>query len=313
MARCGIDELIGSNLKIYGVYISIGLFFPLVCTDVVYFILFFKIRGVTSAKRQTYQCSNLKSKSSSENVQTRLNDQETLRLNDQETLILVHATHQSVCHCPSCRISATNSNNIALLNRQERNSDDSFKMLASFNKKPQNTPGDKYTGKHSRGNEAESRFTDLNSGYEKVTPTDSEDLNIKGQLPQLDIGEHTETEHASHQVNELNKTVNEEIITSTRFNRVNFVIGRKTSDSQKQSINLIGVILLVLNLTVLLPASIKLAAVLGSFNISSTETELLFIFMMNNALLNPWIYTLQSTDFRLAVKDNWLRICKRYC
>ena len=40
------------------------------------------------------------------------------------------------------------------------------------------------------------------------------------------------------------------------------------------------------------------------------ETELLFIVALDNAMLNPWVYTLQSTGFRRAVKDSCFKICR---
>ena len=116
---------------------------------------------------------------------------------------------------------------------------------------------------------------------------------------------------SSSQVKISDRTMNRGHTCRKHINRVSIVYGGKSRDNQKQSTHLIGVILVMLNLTMFLPACIKPSAVLVPFHLSRMETELLFIIGMNNALLNPWVYTLQSTEFRCAVKDTWFKIYRK--
>ena len=62
LSRCGKDELLGKNLKVVGIYLSTGLFAPLVCTDVLYMILFCKIRGISNRRKLCSQRSNSRKK-----------------------------------------------------------------------------------------------------------------------------------------------------------------------------------------------------------------------------------------------------------
>ena len=310
LAGCAIDDLLGKNIQIVGIYLSIGLLAPLLCTDALYLILFCKIRGVS--KRQSSQYSNSRNKL--------IGKCDQLRYENQNTLFDENIPTQSDCHCQSRATSDINSINAEeWTSRGEKNRSKWTKLKMHTCKKDefQNVSKDCNYDKIGQNHKAicfkgskckctESKYGCKYAGSSESKHTTRHETNhpiIEKEVAWNHLG--------TPEANQRNVKLADGLIMRTYFNRVNIFYGGRSRDNQKQSIHLIGVILVVLNLTVFLPTCIKLAAVLVPFNLSSMETELLFILMMNNALLNPWVYTLQSTDFRRAVKDNWLKIYRR--
>ena len=82
------------------------------------------------------------------------------------------------------------------------------------------------------------------------------------------------------------------------------VFTKSKASNQRQILTLIGVILLLINITVLLPAVIKLLTiVIPSWKIPEIAGHFLNVIIMNNALINHWVYAIQSKEFRAALKD----------
>ena len=80
-------------------------------------------------------------------------------------------------------------------------------------------------------------------------------------------------------------------------------------NNQKQSIYLIGAILFLINLTFVIPIGIHFVAVYEtSVQLSKVLFQLLILIPMTDSFFNPWIYALQSQEFRQALMDNasWL-------
>ena len=76
------------------------------------------------------------------------------------------------------------------------------------------------------------------------------------------------------------------------------------SDYQRQSLCLIGLILLLIDVSIFPAIIVRSIPVSISLTVRFTLTLLVF----NNSLVNPWIYALQSKDFRRALKDNIVKI-----
>ena len=89
--------------------------------------------------------------------------------------------------------------------------------------------------------------------------------------------------------------------TPKRFSRLN---RGYRSDYQRQSLHLIGLILLLIDVT-MFPAIIVRSI---PISISFTVRFYLGLVVFNNSLVNPWLYALQSKDLRRALKDNLVKI-----
>ena len=76
------------------------------------------------------------------------------------------------------------------------------------------------------------------------------------------------------------------------------------SSYQRQSLCLIGLILLLIDVSII-PAIIVRSIPVP---ISITVRFAFGLLMFNNSLVNPWVYALQSKDFRTALKDNIRKI-----
>ena len=310
LAGCAIDDLLGKNIKVVGIYLSIGLLAPLICTDALYLILFCKIRGVS--KRQSSQYSDSRNKP--------IDKCDQLRYENRNALFDENIPTQSDCQCQSRATSDINSiNTEEWTSRREKNRSKwtSLKMHICNKNEFQNVSKACYCDKIGHNHKAicfkgaMCRCTESKYGCKYASSSESKNAKRHETNHRIIEKEVDGNDLNAPRANQRNGKLTDGLIKRTYVNRVNIVYGGRSRDNQKQSIHLIGVILIVLNLTVFLPTCIKLAAVLVPFNLSSMETELLFMLMMNNALLNPWVYTLQSTDFRRAVKDNWLKIYRR--
>ena len=88
---------------------------------------------------------------------------------------------------------------------------------------------------------------------------------------------------------------------SKRFSRLNR--GYK-SDYQRQHLCLIGLIILLIDVSIFPAIIVRMIPV----SMSNTMRFSLWILLFNNSLVNPWVYTLQSKDFRRALKDNIVKI-----
>ena len=83
------------------------------------------------------------------------------------------------------------------------------------------------------------------------------------------------------------------------------VYGGEGRDNQKQGIYLIGAILLWINLSVGAPIGINfIASYETSVQLSKVLFQLMILIPMNNSFFNPWMYALQSRQFRIAMKEN---------
>ena len=78
-------------------------------------------------------------------------------------------------------------------------------------------------------------------------------------------------------------------------------------DSQKQSLVLIGVILLLIDITIL-PSIVVLVAsiIIPSWTVPVIVMYIVGVIAMNNSLINPWVYALQSKEFKEALKNDIL-------
>ena len=98
-----------------------------------------------------------------------------------------------------------------------------------------------------------------------------------------------------------------DISASNRRNvRTTFLVSSKEGrDNQKQCVYLIGAILLWINLSVGAPIVVHFIAInTTSVQLSKVLFQLMILIPMNNSFFNPWIYALQSREFRRAVKEN---------
>ena len=86
---------------------------------------------------------------------------------------------------------------------------------------------------------------------------------------------------------------------------------RANKDIQRQCLILIGVILMGINITTW-PAVIisVIEAVMPSWIFPRFVTQGTMWLIFNNSLFNPWIYTVQSAEFRDALKEMFKQICK---
>ena len=87
--------------------------------------------------------------------------------------------------------------------------------------------------------------------------------------------------------------------------------GNSSREIQKQSLLLIGLILLLIDITVI-PFIVYLITekLLEPILIPEIVREILCLLVMNNSLLNPWIYAIQSKEVRRAIMHNF-RISQR--
>ena len=287
LERCEIDVLLGEDIQFIGIYLSVGVAAPLVSTDVLYLILFRKIRDVSRRQKSRFN--------SRHNTQTSSKDYQFSSYKQDASPDKDIPTHRD-SHCQSRDTATDNLVNTGL----RTNKMCSYSTKSNFSKIGQ--------GQKTReiGRSMETKFE---CRYTSSCDSDDKrmhDNNIFANKKEVTGNDDGASDSSNKKRNSFNG-----LITRTYTNRINIVYGGRGRDSQKQSIHLIGVILFVVNLTMFLPTCIKLASIFVPFNLSSMATEILFLLMMNNALLNPWIYTLQSTDFRRAIKDNWLKIYRR--
>ena len=79
----------------------------------------------------------------------------------------------------------------------------------------------------------------------------------------------------------------------------------RSRNIQKQSLVLIGAILLSIDVTIL-PSIVVLVVtiIVPTWSVSVTVMYAVGIIAMNNSLINPWIYTLQSKELRKALKKD---------
>ena len=79
----------------------------------------------------------------------------------------------------------------------------------------------------------------------------------------------------------------------------------RSRNIQKQSLVLIGAILLLIDVTIL-PSIVVLVVtiIVPTWSVSVTVMYAVGVIAMNNSLINPWIYTLQSKELRKALKKD---------
>ena len=92
------------------------------------------------------------------------------------------------------------------------------------------------------------------------------------------------------------------------------VIDSSSRESQKQSLFLIGLILFLIDLTTV-PCVVYLVAekVFSPDSIPGFVKPLLLLLVMNNSLLNPWLYAIQSKEVRGAITHNLRKLFCRGC
>ena len=118
----------------------------------------------------------------------------------------------------------------------------------------------------------------------------------------------TETEHLS-----VRNMRNDSVIEfESQARRNNFYRGYNRN-IQRQSLVLIGIIMLLIDITVFLPILINTLAHMLLLQKSKALTVIFIAIILNNALINPWVYSFQSKPFRSALKDNISKICKGFC
>ena len=87
------------------------------------------------------------------------------------------------------------------------------------------------------------------------------------------------------------------------------VYGGDGRDNQKQGSYLIGAILLWINLSIGAPVGVHFLAInVESIQLSKVLFQLMILIPMNNSFFNPWMYAMQSQEFRRAVRENATRI-----
>ena len=93
---------------------------------------------------------------------------------------------------------------------------------------------------------------------------------------------------------------------ANRHERTTFLVyGGEGRDNQKQGIYLIGAILLWINLSIGAPVSVHFLAInVESIQLSKVFFQLMILIPMNNSFFNPWMYAMQSREFRRAVREN---------
>ena len=82
---------------------------------------------------------------------------------------------------------------------------------------------------------------------------------------------------------------------------------------QRQSLILIGIIMLCIDITTFLPILINTLEFMQSWQKPTVFPVIFTVIILNNALINPWVYSFQSKAFRLALKDNISKICEMLC
>ena len=87
-----------------------------------------------------------------------------------------------------------------------------------------------------------------------------------------------------------------------------------SKESQKQSLRLIGLLLLLIDISTV-PCIIYLIAekVFPPESIPTFVRPLLCLLVMNNSLLNPWLYAIQSKEVRGALIHNFRKLFCRSC
>ena len=77
--------------------------------------------------------------------------------------------------------------------------------------------------------------------------------------------------------------------------------------TQLQCLTLIGLILLLINITTWPAVISSVVEATTSFKLPLNLKRLVYWLIFNNALINPWLYSLQSSEFRASLKAGWVR------
>ena len=101
---------------------------------------------------------------------------------------------------------------------------------------------------------------------------------------------------------------------TTTASRGSDLVDRSARESQKQSLFLIGLILLLIDITTA-PCVVYLVAEQVFLQESFPEfvKSILLLLVMNNSLLNPWLYAIQSKEVRGAITHSMRKLCCRKC
>ena len=331
IADCSIQELFRNNKKQSGTSVFFGFLFPLLCTDVLYSILLYKLHFILKRRQNYLEKANTDREKSGATKSHDTNSYKLLKSQNAESLYVERVldqkqTQSSVTQPALVKQPASEEerNNLECLNvdndNDYLNSEESNQEALYDN----NLNDQLKKGSTTINDNVSIQNVDLSccmketvkpqkSSTEVETNPGSQSIAGQGQLDRtsrkaFNSSTNRSTCRASY--------VNRKILSREKTNRKRqqdnsqrLIYGGKCNDNQKQSIYLVGIVLLFINLSVFIPIIISLVSNFDpSFEISKMTRQILVLIVMNNALFDPWAYAFQSQEFRSALVENTTRL-----
>ena len=319
IADCSIEELFRNNKKTSGITVTAGFVFPLLCTDILYSILLYKIHLILKRRQSYIGKANMDSKNS---CGTKSLNLDSYKFSSSKKAEGSYSKRGGIIHkqSPQEKQAAFEDEEINLecINVDNDNDDlhsDDINQLDLYDNDLNKQLHKDYT----EDDNVSFPNLDLTSCIketEKSKKTSTQDENSSGtqnkmarnseKLRQVNKNSRKTLAGSSTRHGYRSAYTSEEIRRIKRQDNAQLLIyGGKSNDNQKQSINLIGVVLFMINLSIFIPLIVSSTANFNSsFKISKMTRQILVLIVMNNALFDPWAYAFQSREFRHALVEN---------
>ena len=292
--RCSPEILFGNNIQKAFAFLGTGLFIPLIFLNVLYCVTFFLLKMHLRKRHFIEQMTKTS--------QTRLSQEEKEIEHDIQY-------KKGKCQCDTqryCKCDGRSSNKAGSSSSNKTGSSSSSKPLVPIYREPFNEETNvnqdsnlHLKRKHKCAHEVKCSLANYNL-------LNQEEFGIYVSENPDEIG------------CVLEQTPRQRVLYKMSPPAKDSVIYRSSvRNSQRQSLCLIGLILLLIDLSTL-PCVIYLIAekmfTLDSDSISGVIRPLLCLMILNNSLLNPWIYAVQSKEFRGALVSNIRKVfCNSEC
>ena len=310
--ECSTTQLFKSKRRTFSLYIGIGFFVPLLCTNVLYSILLFKLRLnlkrghrysiETINEHDKFQICKINSFETDRRISknssiTKMPSEILLRKDSSQTQSpkkhRTPAVEVKTCLTLSNDTMAPDgkTNKFLVENMNDFNASETSSL-----QEVTNIP-DPESGRRGDSNST----TQFGIRYSNIRSDINITIQSNGKLDSRKSETNERKQEHLHAFPTRNHTKNHFL-----------VYGGERKDNQKQCMYLIGVIVCLINVTFFIPGPIILADVLDqSFKLSNMAMQLLLLIPRLNALLNPLVYTFQSREFRQALVENATKIFDR--
>ena len=293
ISKCAAQPAFGHNKQKVFIFISAGCFIPLIFLNILYCITFYKLRR-NLKQRMLRSCNTAKNKPprtwklfTHKRTQSRDVSISDFKLTPELSPIL-----QRNLSCQQFQLIQVHRDN-----KTDKQTEEIQPFEIDEHERQQISTGFQDSELFPSGNNSDSgKSVDCQGNISKITSTK---CSKQGLVVKTD-----------NEINQAESGLRKHPKKTCNITNMACVVYRHSNASnQRQILTLIGVILLLMNITVLFPALIKvLTIVIPSWEIPVIAHLFLNVIVMNNSLINPWVYAIQSKEFQAALKDSTSKV-----